>query len=533
MGVRDLEAGEDRSVTQYGTWDDTKGYTDANAISRDGKQIAFWHFTQNWATSGQLRVVGADGRGERTVYRAKEAEWGMPTDWSPDGKYVIVQLERSKEGSIEGDTDFAIFSVADGSVRVLKSYHHLRQHRPRILFSPDGKYVAYDYPPQPGGANSDIYVIPVNGGPEIAVAPHPAHDYLFGWTPDGSILFVSFRTGAFGIWKVGVRNGRQTAEPELIRPNVDRIRPLGITKNGGSYYTVSNERSNVYVADIDVATTRVGQPVRAAASQIDTTSYASWSPDGKRISFLVATPVAPRLIVSKDFPDGVVNRLTPRSPQPVNISGQPRWSPDGLSLHMWGNSNGRRGLLRIAADTGEARLIMEMGARWDGFDWSADGKYVFFPLRGEKIHQIVRRNTVSGEENILYSGPRRPRGIAVSPDGRRLVFVLFRDKADEKGCVCTLPADGGEVKVLDTPAEGDLPWRVHEITWTPDGEKVLFSNSKGLWIVSADAGGPAEKTSLKLPGSIGQLSMHPDGKRIAFTNSTSTTELWAMENFLR
>ena len=102
--------------------------------------------------------------------------------------------------------------------------------------------------------------------------------------------------------------------------------------------------------------------------------------------------------------------------------------------------------------------------------------------------------------------------------------------------MCLLADDGGAIKTLYTPAEGTVPFQSHAITWTPDGEKVLFvagtSKNMNLWIVPA-AGGDARQTNLKLPGSIGQLSMHPSGKRIAFTNSTSTTELWALENFLR
>ena len=218
--------------------------------------------------------------------------------------------------------------------------------------------------------------------------------------------------------------------------------------------------------------------------------------------------------------------MHPRGP----LGGPVRWSLDGSALYsVGGDRNGRPGLYRVA-ENGTSQPITETNNY--EFDWSPDAKYVFIVLRGEKIRKIVRRATASGQEKELYSGPRTPRAISVSPDGRRLAFVLWPYEWDGKPSLCLMPADGGEIKTLYAPSvEGDLPWNT-EMAWTPDGENVLFTNGKALWIVPA-AGGPVRQTDLKLPGSIGQLSMHPNGKRIAFTNSTSTTELWALENFLK
>ena len=57
-------------------------------------------------------------------------------------------------------------------------------------FSEDGKWIAFtaEY-----DGNSDVYVIPSDGGTPKRITFHPAMDEVQGWTPEGNILFRSTR----------------------------------------------------------------------------------------------------------------------------------------------------------------------------------------------------------------------------------------------------------------------------------------------------------------------------------------------------
>ena len=44
--------------------------------------------------------------------------------------------------------------------------------------------------------NTDVYVVPVDGGQPTRLTWHPGADLVMGWTPEGEVLFQSTRDGA-------------------------------------------------------------------------------------------------------------------------------------------------------------------------------------------------------------------------------------------------------------------------------------------------------------------------------------------------
>src|SRR5512139_1956760 len=89
LAVRDLETGKNRRLTNKGSWDQSDDQADSSLWSPDGTQIAF-----EWETDGnqrlELRVVGLEGSGLRTLYRAGEDEWATLYGWSPDGRHILA-----------------------------------------------------------------------------------------------------------------------------------------------------------------------------------------------------------------------------------------------------------------------------------------------------------------------------------------------------------------------------------------------------------------------------------------------------------
>ena len=75
-------------------------------------------------------------------------------------------------------------------------------------FGPDGRMLAFtaEY-----DGNSDVYVMPIDGGLPARLTFHPDPDHALTWTPDGrQVLFRSQRTNPLGrweLWRVNSRGG--------------------------------------------------------------------------------------------------------------------------------------------------------------------------------------------------------------------------------------------------------------------------------------------------------------------------------------
>lgn len=530
--VVDLATGKSWNITDYGKVDDEKGDVDQGVISRDGKQMAFWHYHSS-AGRGEVRVVGVDGKNERTLYRPKEseklwAEWGIPTDWSPDGKWIVVQIQRGG-GPGEGVTDFVLLPAAGGEPRVVKTAEYARPYnQSRIVFSPDGRYLAFDYPPRKGLAQGDIFILPVEGGAERAVATHPAGETLVGWAPDGSIVFLSGRTGTPGLYRVRVTDGRQAGEPELLRPGIGNLTLLGIPRSGNLYYSQEVIESNAYIASLDFATGKLLSPPDRVTQRIqDATAGASWSADGGKLAYLHLGRVAIR-----EEGRSEERVLLPAAQLGGVGRSKARWHPDGRSLLALGTKDDKSGLYRIDAATGEASLV------WQGTDiadWSADGRWIF-RLGGYERRSIIRIDSATGEEKVIHTGgPGDTASLRyrVSPDGGRLAFQQWRSGPNGQGYLTVIPTEGGPARQLVEPFPA--AYVRLGIVWSADGRWVAgVRQQKGestLWVVPAE-GGQARQTDLIVKGSLSGLNVHPDGKRIAYSVSSTRREYWVMENFL-
>ena len=97
--LRDLVAGTSRPLTGNTTYGQF-GYSGWSAISRDGKQFAF-----EWTpreSPDELRVASFNGTGVPPSRRLRQFEQGesvRPFDWSPDGKWIAVLVERTDRSS--------------------------------------------------------------------------------------------------------------------------------------------------------------------------------------------------------------------------------------------------------------------------------------------------------------------------------------------------------------------------------------------------------------------------------------------------
>jgi len=458
----------------------------------------------------------------------------------------------------------AFISTADGSYQALKSFDW--REPLGAAFSPDGRYVAYDFPPEQDSPNRDLFVVSEDGTFEAPVVDGPGIDRLLDWHPDGSILFHSDRAGSPGVWRLPMTDGRPGGAPELLRADTWGVEPLGSTP-GRFYYGIEVNPPRLYSATVDLEAGRlVSTPVPIVEPARFQVQGWDWSPDGNYLAFSAAAPSTAGSVLgtsgsavgittsdSDSFigittSDGTIVQVLPVD---LEATGLLRWDADGGSVVLFTvDSKARSGLYRVDLESGSVESILgadEVERTLRGyFALSPDGGTLYFTVLDERLGPdgwlaLVSRDLQSGEERDLgvVSWPGR---IALSPDGSEIAAVV-RDPEGSGASIGTIPVGGGPATPLHRPwgADGPAGWPDGaypvDLAWTADGRSILFfsqlpgadsGKETTLWRGALD-GGPVEEVRLIDEVDARTLRLHPDGRRIAFMAGDARGEVWVME----
>ena len=544
QAIRDLTTGENRRLTNKGTWLESSEYALFSTMSPDGQQVAYAWLNKDFLYD--LRLIGFDGSEPRVLYSNQELPYLQPAAWSPDGKHILANFSRK-----DGTNQIVMVSVADGSVRVLKTLDW--RYPQKMSLSPDGRYIVYDFPPEEDAPERDIFLLATDGSREIPLVEHPANDLVPVWAPDGkSIVFSSDRTGTMAAWVLRVtEEGKPGGSPELVKQDIGRrALPLGFTQKGSFYYGLETGMTDVYVAALELATGKLlAPPRRATQAFVGANTSPDWSPDGKYLAYVSQRGRAPfglgsHIIAIRSVETGQERELSPKvNPRPNY--GTLRWSPDGRSLLVLGrDKKGRQGLYQLDADTGAVTPVVQVepGDYVHQAVWSRDGRAIFYTRHDSstKSSLILVHDLATGREKELYRAVIPGLiggGLAVSPNGKQLAFITG-DQATRSQALKVMPAAGGETRDLLRAQEPEVIAWQGGLAWTPDGREVLFGmhstsleeQTVELWRISAEGGEP-EKLELAMENLRG-LRFHPDGQRIVFTAGQRKAEVWVMENFL-
>jgi Tol biopolymer transport system component len=529
LAVHDLATGQKRRLTDK----DPRSleFALASVPSPDGKEVVYgWYNKDNFY---DLRIVGLEGSKPRVLYANPELAFLQPTDWSPDGKNILAIFNRKDKSN-----QMVLVSVRDGSLRVLKAFD--RESPGQGRFSPDGRYVVYHLPQQARSNAHDIFLLAVDGGREMPLVRHPANDVVFDWTPDGKrILFGSDRSGTMGAWWIQIADGKPKGTPDLVKPDLGQdVWPMGFTQDGSYYFSVRTRMSDVYIAELDLATGRLLATPRPATQRfVGTNSNPDWSSDGRQLLYLSQRGPGwwgTRAICVRDAESGEVRELASKLERVVSA----RWSPDGRSLLARASvKDDGFPICRIDVQTGDFERVVQKALGTPPI-WSRDGKAIFYYRWNNtaKTASIVARDLATGQEKELYSVVESSMfwsGVALSRDGQQLAFAV-RDPETRSKILRALPAAGGEARDLLRGVQLPFPGSV---AWSPDGQSVLFvkqpspgDSKTELWLIPAQGGEP-RKLDLTAEN-MRELSVHPDGRRIAFPAGQNEQAVWVMENFL-
>ncbi len=549
LALRDLASGETRDLTKK---------TDVGVIapgrsmiSPDGKQAVFSRTTDDG--SGELCLIGTDGTGLRVLYRDEHLRSIEPGAWFPDGARIVAVLAIKAEAGGSDVFQIASISLADGSPRILKTLGS-RRGEPRGI-APDGRFIAYDYPPSEDAESRDVFLLAADGSRDIPLVEHPADDRLLGWVPDGSgVLFNSDRAGQWGAWFIRVVDGKPLEPPVLIRPELGPVEPLGFTRDGSFYYGAESGGTDVYVTELDPTASRLMSPPALINERFPGRNRLPlYAPNGTSLAYF-SNRIADRwtLCVRSLATGDEREHLVPHDLERLRIA---RWVPGGQEILVSGFDKNLRhmGFYAIEARTGQTRAILSSNPEADTLEgpWAPDGKFLFLARAGfafaDGASRILQRDSATGSEREIH---RLPPGedvtnLVLSPNGQELAFTSRSRKGsgsfDGLGIVAVDGRDAREILRLsgwETIRRGGL-------AWTPDGAHLLFAKAieisphafrLELWRTS-----PRNSETKNIgvlvsdmafgDGSSG-LSLHPNGKSVVFQAGPRKPEVWVMENVL-
>lgn len=544
LAIHDLVTGKKRRLTDKGSWFESSEFALFSQWSPDGKKIVY-----NWFNKEEcfdLRIVELDNPKPRILCPMEKMEYIHPFDWSPDGHNILAAF------TDEESMHLGLVSVSDGSFHILKdiSGREGGGYPPVVTFTPDGKYLVYDYPQDENIQKRDIYIMSVEDKIETPLIRHPMNDLLLGWSPDGKwIFFVSDRTGTRDAWIAGVDDGKLKQSPLMIKKEIGFIHPMGFIQNGSFYYGVDTQMTDIYSIQVDPNSGKILSPPKKATLHYEGSNrYPAYSSDGKYLVYVSTRgprPLSRSVLCIRDVQTGKERELHPE----LKGFTSPRWSPDGrfISVEVEDKNDDHYGICLVDAQTGDIDPIIQIEPEEVIFShrWSKDGKTIFYTRSEPEVKvqtnlrnsHIYVHDVVSGQEKMLTGSPGDAKDIDISPDGQMLVLL----NRDVKRTLRIIQASGGETRdIYSFEQPGGV---IISPTWIAGGKCILFLQEK------TNPNEPYTHYELvRIPVEGGELQglglemlefrhfcVHPDGEHIVFHSRGSEVkwpEVWVMENFL-
>jgi Tol biopolymer transport system component len=427
----------------------------APAWSPDGARIAF--VSQGWPSSGgqTIRVINADGTGERVVAVPPNPTTGP--SWSPDGTEVVYDAYGYAIFRIEVDGCRALAELLNTSRRD----RHPAWQSPATLPAPTPAATPCPSPspaatpaPRPTDrvlftslrdGNHEIYVMNGDGTGQTNLTNNPAQDASPVWSPDGTrIAFTSNRPGP----------SNTTGRSNIYVMNADGSGVKQVTNNGRE----------------GVITGMVYDP--------------AWSPDGTKLVYVSSFmgELSGLVVIN------VEGETTPTYISTIEAA-DPAWSPDGTRIAYVGREGVNNPedptsawhLYVVNADGSGKTRISSIASPFNSFSyppqasgpaWSPDGKRLAFvgKLSNDEIYTV---SATGGLAVPLTDHPAQDLMPVWLPDGSGIAFTSYRDAQQRD--IYLMDAGGGLPARLTThPADDyDPDWRAAQPPSRPAAESTI------------------------------------------------------------
>jgi tetratricopeptide (TPR) repeat protein len=150
---------------------------------------------------------------------------------------------------------------------------------------------------------------------------------------------------------------------------------------------------------------------------------------------------------------------------------------------------------------------------------SADGKTLYYVSNRNTTNQVFAQSVADGRSHQLFDDDADVTWPRVSPDGRQLLYISYRDQAAGRLCLRRLP-DGGERRCFDDPMTAAL-----QAEWI-DGSRIALvarqSIQGELRVLEVTVGGTFTARPV-LEKSISSPTISPDGQWLLYVPVARTT----------
>ncbi|MGB5078560.1 MAG: amidohydrolase, partial [Sphingorhabdus sp.] len=418
-----------------------------------------------------------------------EGSW-MNLDVSPDGQTLAFDLLG----------DIYTMPVTGGTPkRVAEGLPFETQPR----FAPDGKRISFT---SDRGGGDNIWIMNNDGTDKRQLTKE---DFRLlnqaSWSPDGQFIVAKkhFTTGrSLGtgeVWLYHVSGGGGVVL--VKKPSEQHQKELGepiFAPDGKHIYFTRNitpgaifqyaQDSNAEIFDIERYELETGKTetiVSGAGGSVRPTP----SPDGKKIAFVRRERTQSKLYV-KDLSTGEERKIYDKLDQDVQetwaVTGvypNMDWSPDSRSIYFWAGGKIRR----VDSNSGDATEI---------------------PFRVADSRGVIDPPRPAIEVAPHEFRTSMPRSVAMSPDGRNIVF-------ESLGKLWIKSVGGGAAKRLTSASEEMEGYS----SWSRDSKSIVYVawTDGGLGeIRSISPGSSASRKITQQAGHYARPRFSPDGKTIVF-----------------
>ncbi len=390
-------------------------------------------------------------------------------------------------------------------------------HEGLPFFSPDGQTIAftgkYD-------GNTDVFVMPADGGSPKRLTWHPNQDATLGWTPDGKrVLFLSDREAYADFtrfYTVPAQGGVAEALPMWrafegsYSPDGTRMAYVPNFQWQAAWKRYrGGQTTPIYVVRLsDLSLEKLPRENSNDKNPV-------WF--GDTIYFL-SDRNGPVTLFAYDTKNKTVKQVVENKGYDLKSVSA---GPDALVYEQFG------GIFLFDPQTGKSRKVEihlngDLPATRPHFDKVAEmiqnagisptGARAVFEARGEIL-------TVPAEKGDIRNLTRTPgiaeRDPAWSPDGKWIAY--FSDESGEYALHLEDQSGLGEVKKINL---GDPPSYFYGPTWSPDSKKIAYTDKRlNLWYVDIEKATPVKVATERFedPSSAMNETWSPDSKWLSYT----------------
>ncbi|MBZ5522640.1 MAG: PDZ domain-containing protein [Acidobacteriia bacterium] len=385
------------------------------------------------------------------------------------------------------------------------------------FLSPDGKWIAYTGRID---GNTDVYVIPAQGGVPRRLTFHPGPDQALGWTPDSQqVLFSSIRNSYsrfVQMFTVGLQGGlpSEVPLPEAIMgsysPDGKQIAYVPFWNRPGVAWKRyrGGRAARIWIARL--SDSNIERIPRDNSNDL----CPMWL--GNKIYFL-SDRNGPMTLFAYDTGSKKVETVVPSPGTDIKwasaAAGVIVYEQVG-TLHRLDLATGKTSEIKVeVAGDLPARMphFIKAAREISDFDISPSGARAVFEAHGEIMTVPAQKGDIRNLTGTTGVAERSP---AWSPDGRWIAY--FSDESGEYA-LHLRSQDGTEVKKIGL---GDPPSFFYSPVWSPDSRKIAYTDKRlNLWYIDLAKGAPVKVATdyYEAPFHTIDPAWSPDSRWLVYT----------------